>query len=260
VHNILSSQHEAPMSGIPRKGANLQVSGGSHLDKAAVTAGLLLIFVLPLLPLPRELYGITVHTLKVGWPTASVLIGILTASVSGGALILLVTTWEKKPLTSIGISQLSPIDIFLGVIGWYVAELLKYHVILWNLKSSAHLASPAVPSSVLSVLGAPLALRVLLSVFVGVVEELGCRGFTIERALTASGSIWFAGACAISLSLGAHIPRWGPGDLLYLAPGQFVFTALYCWRRNLAPSVVAHVLSDSYGMWLSGLVPVRIYY
>ena len=182
-------------------------------------------------------------------------------SVSLLAVLLIVKTWENKPLSSIGFTGLKLSDALLGVFGWYASALLKYHFILWDLGRSTHVGSAAAsPSPALPLLAAPLGLRIALSIVVGVAEEVGCRGFTVERLAGALGSVWAAGACAFALSMAAHIPFWGTTNLLFLAPSQFIFTALYCWRRNLTSPVAAHILSDSYGMWISQFLRVRIYY
>lgn len=90
-----------------------------------------------------------------------------------------------------------------------------------------------------------LALNIII---VAGAEEWLYRGYAIERLSALTGDIWLGGGISL-LAFGlAHMPLWGIGVSLTTFVSGGILTALYIWRRDVAFLMLAHVLTDLYGL------------
>ena len=85
-------------------------------------------------------------------------------------------------------------------------------------------------------------------VVVAASEEWLYRAYAIERLQALVGRPWLAGALSLGAFGLAHLPLWGPGVALTTLVSGGVFTALYLWRRDIAALILAHVITDLYGL------------
>jgi len=79
-------------------------------------------------------------------------------------------------------------------------------------------------------------------------EEWLYRGYAIERLQVLTGNAWLAGAVSLVAFGIAHLPLWGIGVTLTTLVSGGIFTALYIWRRDVSFLILAHVVTDLYGL------------
>jgi uncharacterized protein len=153
---------------------------------------------------------------------------------SAGALLWLVTHWEKLPLTSIG----------LGTSVWWKS-------VLWGLVTMVLCGGIAAVLAQLTGYGhgpssmerLPLWLIVVIVFRAGIVEELFYRGYAIER-LQALGLGRAASAVLPLLVFAvAHYTGGAANILIALVLGA-ILTGFYLWRRDLVANIIAHTLVD----------------
>ncbi len=82
-------------------------------------------------------------------------------------------------------------------------------------------------------------------------EEWLYRAYAIERLQAITGSPVAAGAISLATFALVHLPLWGPGVALTTLVSGGVFTLLYLWRRDISALMLAHVLTDLYGLLLA---------
>ncbi|HUA35524.1 MAG TPA: tetratricopeptide repeat protein [Candidatus Binataceae bacterium] len=232
---------------------------GAGISLAATIAGLIVALAFPfvphvkLLPLPHGL-------------SASELLGIqgIAAGLTGLALLLvIITRWERLPLSSVGIRPLRTTDFLIGIGAFFAILVLNfvvgllYHVVFVG-GPFPHLMGIAevAPRQTALLLGMPPTMMLLTATVAGCVEELADRGFFIERIEMLTGSTALAAVAAWLLPSALHIAFWGRNYLLVIAPMEAALVALYLWRRRLLPCVIAHVLVDGFVALVLIFVPL----
>jgi membrane protease YdiL (CAAX protease family) len=142
-----------------------------------------------------------------------------------------------------------------GRVGWLTlptaAALAAYFIFVfgpaaWWFLVTTHLPSFAGGESTLALL--PKWFLVLNVVIVAAGEEWLYRAYAIERLQALVGRPWLAGLIALAAFGLAHLPLWGPGVALTTLVSGGVFTALYLLRRDITALILAHVLTDLYGL------------
>lgn len=79
-------------------------------------------------------------------------------------------------------------------------------------------------------------------------EEWLYRGYALERLQAITGRAWLAGLVSL-LAFGlVHFPLWGITVALTTVVSGGILTALYIWRRDVSFLILAHVLTDLYGL------------
>ncbi len=78
----------------------------------------------------------------------------------------------------------------------------------------------------------------------GIAEEVGFRGYAIERIEELTGSKMLGASVPFIFNVLVHAPVWGLYGMLTKAPILLLLVALYLWRRNLPACVLAHILID----------------
>jgi membrane protease YdiL (CAAX protease family) len=78
----------------------------------------------------------------------------------------------------------------------------------------------------------------------GIAEEVGFRGYAIERIEEMTGSTLLGASVPFVVNVLVHAPVWGFHGMLAKAPVLMLFVVLYLWRRNLPACALAHVLMD----------------
>jgi membrane protease YdiL (CAAX protease family) len=105
----------------------------------------------------------------------------------------------------------------------------------------------------LQFVGLPTWYLVTAIVIVAAGEEWLYRGYAIERLEAAIGNAWTAGGISLALFAAAHLPLWGWGVALTTLVSGSIFTALYIRYRDVAFLMLAHVLTDLYGLVIAPL-------
>jgi membrane protease YdiL (CAAX protease family) len=176
------------------------------------------------------------------WISAWELIGLVSKLLVIITLPLLVVYWERRPLKSIGLRAVSLRDLLAAL-----AIFLAY------LQISPRLISVAdripVLAAELSVGGAMFAslpkwLDWSALLTSGIAEEVGFRGYAIERIEELTGSTLLGALVPFIVNVLVHAPVWGFHGMLAKAPVLLLFVVLYLWRRNLPACALAHVLID----------------
>ena len=90
----------------------------------------------------------------------------------------------------------------------------------------------------------PLSLNVIGAICNAAAEEIGFRGYAIERLTEITGSLWLAAGIPYVVEVLCHAPVWGGYGMLMQAPRLLIFVLLYCWLRSLPANTFAHLLSD----------------
>jgi membrane protease YdiL (CAAX protease family) len=88
----------------------------------------------------------------------------------------------------------------------------------------------------------------LTVIVVAACEEWLYRAYAIERLEAVTGRTWFAASASLLAFVVAHLPVWGPGVALTTVVSGGILTALYLWRRDIAFLILAHILTDLYGL------------
>jgi membrane protease YdiL (CAAX protease family) len=89
---------------------------------------------------------------------------------------------------------------------------------------------------------------VVAIVIVATGEEWLYRGYAIERLEGVVGNTWVAGGISLFLFTLAHLPLWGFGVALTTLISGSIFTVLYIRYRDVSFLILAHVLTDLYGL------------
>jgi membrane protease YdiL (CAAX protease family) len=96
--------------------------------------------------------------------------------------------------------------------------------------------------------GLPAWYLVVAIVIVAAGEEWLYRGYAIERLQAVIGNAWIAGGISLCFFTIAHLPLWGLGVALTTLVSGSIFTLLYIRYRDVLFLIVAHVVTDLYGL------------
>lgn len=149
-------------------------------------------------------------------------------------------------------------DLGFGRIGWLTLPLaialaaffiLVFGPAAWWFLVKTHLPTFAGGQSTLTLL--PKWFLILNVVIVSAGEEWLYRAYAIERLQALVCRPWLAGLIALAAFGLAHLPLWGPGVALTTLVSGGIFTVLYLWRRDISALILAHVLTDLYGLVLA---------
>ena len=198
-----------------------------------------------LLPIPpyREPF---VHLLMTGWGLSWIsaweLVGLVSKSLVIITLPLLVVYWERRPLISIGVRALSVRDL-LAAIATLLAFILINRSLIWFVDRMPVLRSELM-RGVAMYASLPKWLDWSALVANGIAEEVGFRGYAIERIEELTGSTLLSASLPFIVNVLVHAPVWGFHGMLAKAPVLLLFVVLYLWRRSVPACVLAHVLID----------------
>lgn len=200
----------------------------------------------PFFPLLQKVFPIFS---RFGWsrPTIAGVETILAQATIAVVILLVVHSWERLPMRSVGIVQFAASDLVLGLAAF--GMLLFLEGILPSLLMTATAfrgwgfsGMDTRQLTLIDQIRWPVMLAVAISA--GIYEELWARGYGVERLEALTHSTLAAAAITLTLDLGAHVPFWGFRYALLIAPGQMLLLGLYLWRRRLMPCVIAHILWD----------------
>ncbi len=141
---------------------------------------------------------------------------------------LIVLAWvlviEWQPLGSIGLRR-PTIGTFLWgvifVVPLMASAMLCFAVIFPLLGLHQDMATTR------SIVAVPLWLQTATMLRAGVVEEIIYRGYTIERLTMLTERRWLAAILSGAVFIAAHAGGWAPSQLIVVAFGTIILTALY---------------------------------
>lgn len=189
----------------------------------------------------------------------------LAASILEIAGILAIVTYgEKRLLGSVGIRPPTTQDLKLGLgvgLGLFLLAII-IPTIAMAPSSRASIALGSHLRLLLPATGMPatlgsFAFAILVIAIAAIARELTMRGFAASRLRTLSGSVVLGGAGALALDLVAHLPLWGFGFALAVAPIEAVLVSLFLWKRRLLPCVVANFTAGAMVLMLAAVAGTR---
>ena len=129
------------------------------------------------------------------------------------------------------------IGLVIGVLAWLavLGVLLGVGVVIWWL-GGEELLPQEPPEMIPWIAGMPIAIRLLISLSAGVVEETFFRGFLQPRV-----GMWFS----TLLFVLAHASYEQPLMLLGVTLLSLVYGGLVHWRQNIWAAIAAHTLFDA---------------
>jgi membrane protease YdiL (CAAX protease family) len=155
-----------------------------------------------------------------------------------GLLFLLIRRGERLPLSSIGFRRMplgrGALYVLGGLVVCAIATVLGLVAIQAAGLPFGH-AAPAVPP--------PLWLTSLVVLRAGVVEEIGFRGYALERLEALTGNRWLSALLSCVIFAAFHSTQGLGGMLLAFMLGG-VLSGLYLWKRNLWVNMSVHFLVD----------------
>ncbi len=208
----------------------------------ATLVGLSIALLLPIPPYREPFLHLLMRSWGLSWISAWEFIGLISKLTVIIALPLLVVYWESRSLRSIGVRALSMRD-FLAAIAIFLTYLLVSPRLLWiAYKIPTVAAELTLGGKLYASLPRWLDWSGLLAN--GIAEEVGFRGYAIERIEELTGSKFLGASVPFVVNVLAHAPVWELYGMLVKAPILLLLVALYLWRRSLPACVLAHVLID----------------
>jgi membrane protease YdiL (CAAX protease family) len=208
----------------------------------ATLVGLTIALLLPIPPYREPFLHLLMAGWGLSWISAWELIGLVSKLVVIITLLLLVVYWERRSLTSIGLRGLSVKDVS-AAIATLLAFILINRSLIWFVDRMPVLRSELM-SGVAMYASLPKWLDWSGLVANGIAEEVGFRGYAIERIEELTGSTPLGASVPFIVNVLVHAPVWGFHGMLTKAPILLLFVVLYLWRRNLPACALAHVLMD----------------
>jgi membrane protease YdiL (CAAX protease family) len=211
-------------------------------SSAATAVGLTIALLLPIPPYREPFLHLLIKDAGLTWIEAWELIGLISKLTVIVGIPLLVVYWERRPIASIGIKRLSTRDV-LAVIA-IVIVWLQISLAVRMIADEIPIMSAQLTHGAAMYASLPKFLDWSALIANGIAEEMGFRGYAIERIEELTGSTLIAALLPFAVNVAVHAGAWGFYGMLSKAPLLLPFVALYLWRRNLPASVVAHILLD----------------
>jgi membrane protease YdiL (CAAX protease family) len=174
-------------------------------------------------------------------------------------ILLIVSCGERQPLASVGVRRPSSTDFCCAVAAVALYECITaaiHHLPAGSLVSAN--GSPTARAGHAALAALPFGIRALLVVGASLAEEVGARAYAIERFAALGCPVGGAAALAYLCALLMHVPYWGLSNVVMFVPGQLMFVLLYAWRRNVAASVIAHILVDGFPLIVWPQLPLAL--
>jgi len=167
------------------------------------------------------------------------------------AILLLVMLGEDQTMASLGLGRPTSATFVWGL-GSAASFVMVIGPLLLRLPRFIGLAGFDAPLADLKQL--PAGYLVLAVVVGGTVEEILYRGFALTRIAALTDSGWTAGTITTLAFAAAHIQRWGWGPALTTAISGAILTVFTLWRQDLWSTILAHVLTDFFGIALGPII------
>jgi uncharacterized protein len=208
----------------------------------ATLVGLSIALLLPIPPYREPFLHLLVRGWELSWISAWESIGLISKLTVIIVLPLLVVYWERRRLKSIGLRALSIGDFFAAMAIFFAYLLISPRLIWMADKIPAVAAELTLGGNLYASLPRWLDWPGLLAN--GIAEEVGFRGYAMERIEELTGSKILGASVPFVVNVLVHAPVWGLYGMLVKAPILLLLVALYLWRRSLPACVLAHVLID----------------
>ncbi len=145
-------------------------------------------------------------------------------------------TWRKFPLNGllgVGATFVS----YMMIYACFFVCMLMWPTVLEQMQENAGRIMTLIPKQ------HPL-IFALISLMIGLYEEVLFRGFLMTRLRRVSGSWVVAVLVTTAIFTALHAPDQTPMALVFVAILGLIFSLVTIWRRSLVPAVVGHMLFD----------------
>ena len=205
--------------------------------------GLAIALLFPIVPFRQPFLYLLVASAGVSWTMAGEWVGMVFQIATVVAIFFIVVEWEGRSLDSIGWRRPRLKDVVFGVAAFVAIQ--QTTVMTWDLAMRV-MPSVAADIQAVSVLYGtlPLTVNLLASISSAVAEEVGFRGYALERLSEITGSTLLGAGIPYVVEVLCHAPMWGFHGMLLKAPPLLILVLLYLWRRSLPACIVAHLLAD----------------
>lgn len=183
-------------------------------------------------------------------PFAAHMLSVIAIAGVTTAICVMVTQWERQPLSSIGLKLPTLPALLIGIA---IAAAFIFAIGPLLMKVPSWLDLPGFEEGILDAARFPLWYLVITILVVASAEEVLYRGYAIEHLNAITGNLWPAIAISVAMFGLAHVPMWGWGPSLTTVISGAIFAVLYVWLRDLTPLIVAHILIDLAGLALPRL-------
>lgn len=181
-------------------------------------------------------------------------LGLLAFVALVAAVVLIARRGEHLAWSDVGFGRIS-----WATVGW-AAALVFFLVFVFGPLAAAlneHIGTGSFNAGIALLSDLPLWYLIPTIVLVAAGEEWLYRGYAIERLASLIGNIWPSAMISLIAFSAAHIPMYGVGSSLNALLGGAIFTALYVWRRDVTPLILAHVATDLYGLAIAPVLASR---
>jgi uncharacterized protein len=222
--------------------AEAKERSGARGASGATAVGLAVAMLLPMPPYREPFLGLLMKEWSLSWIEAWEFIGLISKLTVIIAIPLLVVYWERKRLASIGVRRMRLHDLLAVVV------VLVGYLLVEPLVDSIASKVPAMAEQLMRGDEMYWSLPKLLDwsglIANGIAEEVGFRGYAIERIEKLTDSTSIGALLPFVVNVLMHAPVWGFYGMLAKAPILLLLVALYLWRRNLPACVLVHLLID----------------
>jgi membrane protease YdiL (CAAX protease family) len=208
----------------------------------ATLVGVTIALLLPIPPYREPFVHLLIAAWGLTWISAWESIGLISKLMVIIVLPLLVVYWEGRSLKSIGLRALSVRDLLAAAAIFFAFLLVSPRLIGMAYKIPVVAAQLRLGGNLYASLPKWLDWSGLLAN--GIAEEVGFRGYAMERIEELTGSKFIGASVPFVVNVLVHAPVWGLYGMLVKAPILLLLVALYLWRRSLPACVLAHLLID----------------
>ena len=210
--------------------------------RPATMVGLTIALLLPIPPYREPFVHLLMAAWGMSWISAWEFIGLISKLMVIIALPLLVVYWERRSLKSIGLRALSVRDLLAAAVIFFAFLLVSPRLIGMADEIPVVAAQLRLGGNLYASLPKWLDWSGLLAN--GIAEEVGFRGYAMERIEELTGSKFIGASVPFVVNVLVHAPVWGLYGALVKAPILLLLVALYLWRRSLPACALAHILID----------------
>jgi membrane protease YdiL (CAAX protease family) len=206
-------------------------------------AGLVIALLFPIPPYRQPFLNLLIVYAGLLWIVAWETVGTAFKITTVAAIFFIVSNREKRSVETIGWRKPRLDDVVLGVAAFVAIQGVFSVTYLFALKAMPSAAAEIrVGGALYRTL--PLSLNLLGAISNAVAEEVGFRGYALERLTEIIGSRWLGAGIPYVVEVFCHAPIWGLHGMLVEAAPLLIFVLLYVWQRSLPACIIAHLLAD----------------
>lgn len=156
-------------------------------------------------------------------------------------VLAIVTFWERRPASSIGLGPFTWPGVRSGVL--FSVLLVFLAGAAGKIIQLSGMSAQAGNQAEL-VIAMPIWLQLFVALSAGFTEETLFRGYAIERMTELTRSRWLGALIPVFVFGAVHAPFWGIGHAAVAGASGLWLTLIYLKTRNLWTVIIAHALLD----------------